>query len=201
MRTHPRLGVDRRGVLLIDDREIPVIVDNVSTGGCCIRPETAIDGPELRRMKRAAGLRIEALGDVVKDKMLPVVFKHVPHARRKTLLWLGVRNFGSRSIISRSPISCMETRERCQKFLASRRKHKTIIGGAYELIWWGVFEPLRALRLLVRPKAPEVAEPSERGLPEVSTLWLRRLAARGRKQPAPAAAPAPEPSVALPRSA
>ena len=110
LRTHPRLGVDRKGVLLIDDREIPVIVDNVSTGGCCIRPETAIDGPEWRKNETRGRLRIEALGESGADQTVPIVFKHVAPRNGKRLYGFAFDGLEPKTI-SRSPTLCSATVE------------------------------------------------------------------------------------------
>jgi cellulose synthase (UDP-forming) len=196
LRTHPRLGVDRKGVLLIDDREIPVIVDNVSTGGCCIRPETAIDGPEWRKNETRGRLRIEALGESGADQTVPIVFKHVAPRNGKRLYGFAFDGLEPKDYFAVADLMYGDSGAMA-RFLAGRRTHKTILAGAFELARWGLIGPLRAVALLVGRATPNPAVASASEIPAVSTQWLRRLAARGRAQnEAPRSAPA-----ALSRSA
>ena len=184
-RTHPRLGIDRRGALLIDEKEIPVIIDNVSTGGCCVHLAAPVDGFEWRKNETRVRLRIEALGEASMDLTLPLVFKHVAFGNAERLYGFAFDGLQPRDYFALADLMYGDG-EAMSRFLNGRRKHKTVLGGAFELARWGLIEPLRALRLLIQSQAPNPATAAATEIPEVSTQWLRRLAARGRAPASPA---------------
>jgi cellulose synthase (UDP-forming) len=65
------------------------------------------------------------------------------------------------------------------KFLASRRKHKSIWVGTGQFLMWGFVEPVRAIAYLFKHKAKAAQSELAAPPPEASTVWLHRLAAQG----------------------
>jgi cellulose synthase (UDP-forming) len=61
------------------------------------------------------------------------------------------------------------------RFLISRRRYKNMLLGLAQFIYWGVSEPARAISYALR-KARAGEAPTD-SVPQVSTLWLRRLLA------------------------
>jgi cellulose synthase (UDP-forming) len=183
LRTHPRLGIDRKGLLLLDNGEIPVAIENVSTGGCCIRPLAAIEGPEWRKDETKARLRIEAVGGASRDLTLPLVLKHTALRREQRVYGFAFNDLEPRDYFALADLMYGDGGA-MSRFLDNRRKHKTVLAGAYELGRWGVIEPLRALRLLAQRKAGSAVGAAAVEIPEASTQWLHRLAAQANAQTA-----------------
>jgi cellulose synthase (UDP-forming) len=69
--------------------------------------------------------------------------------------------------------------EALPRFLASRRKHKSIFAGSWQFVVWGVIEPVRAAAYALRRDG--AAPAAEDGAhPQPATHWLRTLVAAGR---------------------
>jgi cellulose synthase (UDP-forming) len=197
-RAHPRLGIARRAKLLIDEKEFPVMVADVSTGGCCLRPLGSTEGIEWRRNDTRARLLVERAGAGAALEALPLIYKHISIRGDGSFYGFAFEKLEPAQYFALADLMYGDS-EAISRFLQSRRRHKTIFGGAYEMVRWGLVGPLRALRLLVKPKADELGATSgDIGVPP--TWWLRRLAARGRGPASPATAPTPA-SAAAPRAA
>jgi cellulose synthase (UDP-forming) len=46
------------------------------------------------------------------------------------------------------------------RFQQSRRRHKNIVSGTLQLIWWGLVEPFRAVSYLFKPRPQAAAAPT-----------------------------------------
>jgi cellulose synthase (UDP-forming) len=171
---HPRLTIDRTGTLTVDGAEHPVACVDVSAGGVGIR--FLGDAPRIEFDATEARLRIDAMGIDVRDgETLPLVFKH--KTRR-----------GDHDVF-RTEFKALEPREyyvladlmyadngALEKFLTSRRNHKDVFSGSWQIIWWGLTEPIRAISYAMRMKsASDEAPAGPNPVPEVSTRWLHTL--------------------------
>jgi hypothetical protein len=60
--------------------------------------------------------------------------------------------------------------EALPRFLTSRRTHKNLLAGSGQFIWWGLTEPVRAIRYAVRDVLPKVApKPSAEPAPDIAS--------------------------------
>ena len=183
-RAHPRLTIERKGVLSIGDVDYRVAVANVSIGGCCLRPLDPFEEADLRNNESRARLRVEPIEERAGQANLSVVFKHA-------LNRAGGRDYGFafEALQPRQYFTLAELmygdNGALSRFLESRRNHKTIFAGAYELVCWSLIGPARAILLIARGGLATRVDSVE--TPLVSTHWLHRLASRGRSQPYPVA--------------
>ena len=191
-RAHPRLGVERKAVLLIDEKEIPVVVANVSAGGCGVRLAGSGEGIEWRIHQTQARLRVERIGEGGPLEGLPLRYKQVAVGGGEPLYGFAFEKLDPVHYFTLADLMYGDANA-LAKFLESRRRHKTIVGGAFEMIRWGIVGPARALRLMLKRGANEPDAASDLG-PSIPTHWLHRLAARGRAQAA--ASPAAQPATA-----
>jgi cellulose synthase (UDP-forming) len=186
---HPRLTIDRTGTLLLGAHEYPVACIDVSAGGVGLR--FTGETPQMEKDHTRARLRIDAMGPHAGDATLPLVFRH--RTRRE-----GGDVFGTE-------FTPLEPREyyvladlmyadngALERFLNSRRNHKNVFAGSWQLIWWGLTEPARAILYALANRKAAAEEPAgPAGVPEVSTRWLKTLLTAARRGGNPETAPTP----------
>ena len=180
---HPRLSIDRRGVLKINDESVPVVIESVSAGDCVLRfaedaPAQFIEAEDVK-----ARLHIEAIGMFAADHSLPVIVARAPDidSGRYDCVFEMLQPeeyFVLADLMYGDP-------EALPKFLETRRKHKGILSGTAQFIWWGLIEPFRAFSYALKRKTAEETAASSQEAPELSVVWLRRLVAKAKKQPTP----------------
>ncbi|MCW2285475.1 cellulose synthase (UDP-forming) [Rhodoblastus acidophilus] len=148
---YPRLGVDRQGALEVNGELHPVLVKNVSAGGCAfafadeapyrfgasaalarlhVKP---MPGAPLPAQALSLPLRITR-GGPGPDGLHGAVFDTL---RDRDYFALAELMYGDSEALPR--------------FLMSRRRHKTILAGTARVMLWGVREPFRALRYAIWP--------------------------------------------------
>jgi cellulose synthase (UDP-forming) len=169
---HPRLGIDREGFLHAGGMAVPVRVVDVSAGGVGIVVEGAL--PDAFKTEEAL-LTIEPLGVIVaRNEPLPVSFRHVTTHRGRTVYGFEFGELRGRDHYVHADLMYADS-DALPRFLISRRRHKNMLLGLAQFVYWGVSEPVRAFSYALRKaRAGEAAgEP----IAQVSTLWLRRLLA------------------------
>lgn len=185
---HPRLGVNRNGVLDVDGERCPVKIVNVSAGGCALQLEGDMPAHLLEAENTKARLYIEPVGNLSGDMSLPLVFRRIPTGTERVygceFELMQPEEYYVLADLMYGDSEALPT------FLASRRKHKSVWTGTGQFMWWGIVEPIRAFAyLLKRKKADPEAETAP--VPEASTDWLRRLAAEAEKPDVIANVPKP----------
>ncbi|WP_245408725.1 UDP-forming cellulose synthase catalytic subunit [Variibacter gotjawalensis] len=202
---HPRLGIERSAALSANGRVVPVIVINVSTGGCGIRPvEGALPGDITK-----GRLHIVPLGNRVTDESLPVVLRHAqsPETNYYGFEFDGITNreYNALADLMYGEASAL------QRFLDHRRSHKNLFAGTFQMLIWGVTEPIRAFSLLIRgktaqsivdaPKETSTAEQKVDKTVDATLDPLQTITQRLRQEKADAAAAAAASGIPEPRSA
>lgn len=173
---HPRLTIQRRGVLEVAGGRVPVIIENVSVGGCALRLDGDMPSVILEANATKARLIVEPMGDMIGDQSLPLVFRRVPPVA-DDLYGCKFEMMQPEEYYALADLMYGDS-DALPKFLASRRKHKSIWTGTAQFIWWGVVEPIRAFAYILKRKPAEAAAPESAPTPEASTVWLRRLVAQ-----------------------
>jgi cellulose synthase (UDP-forming) len=169
---HPRLGIDREGFLHAGGMAVPVRIVDVSAGGVGIVVEGAL--PEAFKIDEAL-LTIEPQGVIVaRNEPLPVNFRHVTTHRGRTVYGFEFGPLQGRDHYVHADLMYADS-DALPRFLISRRRHKNMLLGLAQFIYWGVSEPVRAFSYAMR-KARS-GEAAGESVPQVSTLWLRRLLA------------------------
>jgi cellulose synthase (UDP-forming) len=175
--SHPRLKIDRTGAVVVDGAAYPVKIHDVSTGGVGLSfseptPQFALD--------TTARLFIDPVGHMVRDESLPLVFKH----RTK----VGDNMIVGAKFVDMQPHDYMALADlmygdngALERFLSGRRVHRNIFSGTAQLIIWGVTEPVRAFRYLLKRKpaaaAAKAPAPVPAQIPVVSTAPLHAVLA------------------------
>jgi cellulose synthase (UDP-forming) len=170
---HPRLTIDRTGVLQVKGVSARCKIVNVSAGGCALY----IDGEPPRGLFEGdagkARLVVDPVGDLAGDASLPLVL-----LRNET----GDRNLYAFEFETMDPHEYFVLADlmygdsdALPKFLQSRRKHKSIWAGTGQFIWWGIVEPIRAIAYLFKRFSTPTSVEEPAPAPEPSTLWLHRL--------------------------
>jgi len=171
---HPRLGIDRQGAIEVNGQLHPVVIKNVSAGGCAF---AFADEAPFRFGVGAprARLHVKPLpGSPFPNRLpsLPLQIKRVGANSADGLYGAAFGELSATDYFALAELMYGDS-EALPRFLASRRKHKNMLSGALTVVIWGLREPIRALRYAVAP--PKAIEADD-------------VAA-----PAPAPAPSPEP--------
>jgi cellulose synthase (UDP-forming) len=180
-RRHPRLAIERTGTLSTDDGEIPVIIRDVSAGGCSVVPvgslaelPTITDGTDGR-------LSIEARGVAAGTHSLPAIVRHMSGTSDNIRYGLQFGEIGAVEYYVLADLMYGDP-DAIKRFLASRRQHKNVLVGTLTFMRWGFVEPFRAFAYLLGAAGNK---PADRVLPSnvPATVWLRRLARIGKAVP------------------
>jgi cellulose synthase (UDP-forming) len=182
-RRHPRLAIERTGTLSTKDGDIPVIIRDVSAGGCSVVPvgslselPTITDGTEGR-------LAIEPRGLMVGTHSLPAMVRHMSGTSDNIRYGLQFAEISAAEYYVLADLMYGDP-DAIKRFLASRRKHKNVLAGTLTFMRWGFAEPFRAFSYLLGAAGNK---PADRALPSnvPATVWLRRLARIGKAAPSP----------------
>jgi len=120
-------------------------------------------------------LTIEPLGVIVaRNETLPVTFRHVTTYNGRTVYGFEFGELHARDHYVHADLMYADS-DALPRFLISRRRHKNMLLGLAQFIYWGVSEPVRAISYALR-KAHAGEAPAD-SIPQVSTVWLRRLLA------------------------
>lgn len=188
---HPRLAVDRRGLLEIGGERTPVAIENVSAGGCRLRLVGETPPAELPEADDVeARLIVDPVGELTEGRSLPLVIERaaMDDSDRYECAF-GVMQPEDYFVLADLMYGDAEALSR---FLARRRRHKNILVGTLQFVWWGLIEPIRAFAYMLK-RVPVAALPEPAPAPEASTLWLRRLLAKAAELQTQADEPLREP--------
>ncbi len=148
LRRNQRLSVERQGVLVVGDVEVPVMIEDVSTGGARVR---AFDGVVPMRENETFGtLRVEKTRTEVSVHSLSALVRRINMSDADDLYGL--------QFVQVSPVQMrlvadlmygdfmVLDRER-----RARRSHKSLGSGTVQFLAWSLHYSLRALGFAVRP--------------------------------------------------
>ncbi|MBU3888296.1 UDP-forming cellulose synthase catalytic subunit [Methylosinus sp. KRF6] len=167
---HPSLPVERRGALALGEEHVRVAIEEVSAGGCRLRAATEADAEALAAAKQTEGrFFIDSVVDAARRPSLSARIvgvaadghRHIVFALTQPQDHLALADlmYGDATALER--------------FQAARRKHKGIVAGTAQFLWWGAIEPLRAFGYL-RPRAGEAARSEPPPIAELPSIFGRR---------------------------
>lgn len=171
---HPRLGVQRKGILHLNEYAVPVAIENVSAGGCALKILEQRDDFDLCVGETRARLWVEPMGNVVKSETLPVRLKQTNGSGKDRQYGFEFGDIKASEYYVLADLMYADA-EALPRFLRSRRKHKNILAGSGQFVFWGFVEPFRAFRYLrgrnrANAALAQTAEPT-------AISWLRRILA------------------------
>ncbi|MDB5571610.1 MAG: bcsA [Hyphomicrobiales bacterium] len=185
---HPRLGIQRDGFLHANGKAAPVVIVNVSAGGCGLVPREALppgfdEGEVL--------LTIEPLGrEVSREEPIPVHFRHATAGPAGMVHGFEFGEMQPRDYYVLADLMYADS-DALPRFLIGRRRHKNLLAGTAQFMWWGISEPVRAFSYALHAKPDESLGPQDN--PQASTVWLHKLLALAKggspRPEAPAKAP------------
>ncbi len=177
---HPRLGINRKGVLYTHNQQIPVAISNVSAGGCGVEFGDVKPDVDLVPDQTGARLWVEPMGDIITSETLPLIFKHTATAAgRGTVYGFEFIDMQPDEYYVLADLMYADS-DALPSFLRRRRVHKNVFAGTGQFIWWGLSEPFRAFSYLRKQQQDAKAEATpakEAAIPHVETTWLRKLLA------------------------
>jgi cellulose synthase (UDP-forming) len=171
--THPSLRIARRGLLERGDKRMRVAIEEVSASGCSLRIESAEDAASLEVTEPAElRLLVEPRGAITPPS-LPI--RAVERAPDQSL----AASFGA--LAPREHLALADLMygdaDALASFVAARRRHKSILAGTIQFLWWSVIEPIRAFSYL-GPRASDASLREPPAFTDLPTLRLPRLPAR-----------------------
>lgn len=194
---HPRLDIDRKGILAIDGHELPVVINDVSAGGCCVVVAKMPPGLALEAGVAQGMLTVVPSEGVARRAPVRVTLSHVTLVGETSRLGLGFREPGPEQYRAIADLMYGDAGA-IVRFLEGRRKPIGLLRGSAQFMIWGVSEPWRALRYALRKRpadpiavADAQATPAPTLVPAFDTAAFSAsvLALGERMRPAP---PAPQ---------
>ncbi|ACL58648.1 UDP-forming cellulose synthase catalytic subunit [Methylobacterium nodulans] len=166
--TAPALPIARRGLLALEGRSVDVIIERVSARGCTIRFGAKLLAPGAGHRPMAGLLTVLPPAGAPAGGTLPVILDHVARNREDAVCRLSFRSLRPKDYPALAGLMYGDS-EAMHRFQLRRRRHKSILSGILQFAWWGLVEPLRAIRYLFLPEPPpSAAEPS---LPPAELAW------------------------------
>ncbi|HUO53371.1 MAG TPA: UDP-forming cellulose synthase catalytic subunit [Rhodoblastus sp.] len=202
---HPRLQIDREGVVIVGGLRFPVRVKNVSAGGCAFVFTGEAPDEESVKASRAR-LYVKPMPKSRSIGLsLPLEFRRQGAEAENGLVATEFVDMKARDYFALAELMYGDS-DALPRFLLGRRKQKNLFAGSAQFIWWGLSEPFRAFRYSLARKSkaeaaspapePKLAQPLAPGaiddLLDGSIVGLRSMLERGvirvvAEKPAPAA--------------
>ena len=168
---HPPLGINRMALLVTGDNQQLVNVKSVSAGGCAF--EFVGESPDERSvMNASAKLYFRPMPGVPKSITVPCLPIKIFERREIDAKFLYVSEFEELRGADYYGLAelMFGDSEALPQFLESRRKHKNLIVGSLNFIWWGVHEPFRAFRYAMKSSKVQAPEAIAAPLPKPAAL-------------------------------
>lgn len=176
---HPRLTINRKGILYLEDQQVPVEIVNVSAGGCGVQISDDNARIEFVAKETHARIWVEPFGEIINSETLPLVFAHASvNEKSENTYGFEFPELRPEEYYVLADLMYADS-DALPTFLKSRRKHKNVIAGTGEFIFWGAIEPFRAFSYVIKKRKQDKLETVEEQpeIPEADTTWLRRLLA------------------------
>ncbi|MFE1600452.1 UDP-forming cellulose synthase catalytic subunit [Methylobacterium sp. ID0610] len=186
--TAPSLPIARRGVLTLDGRAFDVAIERVSAEGCRLRCPAALLPPGAGHRPIAADLTVLPMTGAPSGGALPVVLERVARGSDDAVCSLSFRSLRNAQYPVLAGLMYGDS-DAMQRFQFRRRHHKDLVSGLLQFAWWGLVEPLRAVRYLFLPEPPAAEVPAPIAVAEAPA-----------SSALPIAPPAAEPVIARIRS-
>jgi cellulose synthase (UDP-forming) len=190
----PSLAVERRAVLTLNGLAIDVAVERISGERCRIRMDAIVP---LRRntdsnLGRLSVPPREGLAPHVARAAIPVRLTGMTAAGEETVCDLTYEALPTDAYHVLAELMYSDA-DAMVRFQNARRKHKNLLAGSLQFIWWGLIGPMRAVACLAKPgAAPERVDAPQAAvdLPRAVPLHRRAADTSAPERAAPAGAAA-----------
>ena len=141
---HPRLPIQRSGVLTLDGQSVAVTVENVSAGGCAVKLRD--EAGDLFQVKPDATgeLSILPLGGCSKAAPISVSVVRPGVGSSGGSYGLAFENLTTRDYLALADLMYADAGA-IERFLMKRRTHMDLVRGTVQFLAWSVEGPFRAL--------------------------------------------------------
>ncbi|MEH3117670.1 MAG: UDP-forming cellulose synthase catalytic subunit [Methylorubrum populi] len=215
----PSLPINRRGLLTLGGRAVDVSIERVSAEACTVRLPAALL-PAGGARKLSGTLNVVPMAGARPAGALPVILEGIDRARDEAFGRLGFGRLRPQDYVALAGLMYGDA-EAMRRFQMRRRRHKDILTGTLQFVWWGLSEPFRAARYALAADARPAAAPVIDGtspiydapeqaptgadlpqplLPTPTPGLAHRAVPQGPREPVPAQAP-PRPAAAQPVAA
>ena len=153
---HPRLAIDRRGILGLVGASLPVTITSVSAGGCSVRFADEASIPADLAKGASCTLLVAPIDGARAGAPLMLDLVHATRGDETTTFGFSFGEMNAQCYMALADLMYGDPGA-IQRFIAKRRKQKNLLLGSWQFLRWGVLEPLRATTLaLARRAAPAV---------------------------------------------
>ncbi|MEA1833185.1 UDP-forming cellulose synthase catalytic subunit [Methylobacterium durans] len=153
----PSLPIDRRGVLSLGGRAVDVSVTRVSAEGCTLRLPGTLLAPGAGQRAMSGSLTVIPVDGARQAAPLPVILEGVVRDGDEAVCRLTFGALQAPDYVALAGLMYGDA-DAMQRFQLRRRRHKDILTGTLQFVWWGLVEPLRALRYALAGDARPVAD-------------------------------------------
>jgi cellulose synthase (UDP-forming) len=169
LRRAQRLDIERRGILIAGGVEVPVIIEDVSSGGARVR---TLDGelPTRREGETIGTLVVDQVRDDVPVRSLSVIMRRIEAD--------GAEDVYGLQFIQLTPTQMRLVADLMygnfmviEQLREARRRQKSVLGGTLQFVIWSVQYSLRAFGVAIRTtgrKAQPAQRPAAARKPEVA---------------------------------
>jgi cellulose synthase (UDP-forming) len=141
----PSLPIDRRGVLTLGGRAVDVAVERVSAEACTLRMPSGLLVPGAGHRPMTGALTVVPVQGARPAGALPITLERVTRTGDEALCHLSFGSLRPQDYTALAGLMYGDA-EAMRRFQLRRRRHKDILSGTLQFCWWGLVEPLRALR-------------------------------------------------------
>ncbi|MEE7456074.1 cellulose synthase catalytic subunit (UDP-forming) [Methylorubrum populi] len=141
----PSLAINRRGGLTLGGRAVDVSIERVSAEGCSVRLPAALAPPGVGKGKLSGALSVVPVAGARAAGALPVTLEGIERDRDAVFARLSFGRLRPQDYVALAGLMYGDA-EAMRRFQMRRRRHKDILTGTLQFIWWGLSEPVRALR-------------------------------------------------------
>ncbi|AWN34410.1 UDP-forming cellulose synthase catalytic subunit [Methylobacterium radiodurans] len=189
----PSLPISRRGHLTLGGRAVDVAIERVSAEGCTVRMPAAALGAGAGHRPLPGSLAVVPVAGARAAGALPVVLGPVDRMGDEAVCRLAFGALRAQDYVALSGLMYGDA-EAMRRFQMRRRRHKDLFTGTLQFVWWGLVEPIRAVRYAFagEPIVSEAAPAEARVAPP--TYDVPEPAAPEARPPLPNPAPAPIPA-------
>jgi cellulose synthase (UDP-forming) len=184
----PSLSVEQRAVLTLNGLAIDVAVERISSERCRIRMDAIVP---MRRSTDSDLGRLsvpprEGLAPHIARAAIPVRLSGMTAAGEETVCDLTFEALPTDAYLVLAELMYSDA-EAMARFQNGRRKHKNLLAGSLQFMWWGIIGPMRAVSCLARRSAaPERVEAPQAEARPPRAVSLHRRGADGTRPEAAA---------------
>lgn len=190
----PSLPIDRREHLTLGGRAVDVAVERVSAEGCTVRMPAAALGPGAGHRPLPGTLAVVPVAGARAAGALPVVLGPVERVGDEAVCRLTFGALRTQDYVALSGLMYGDAAA-MRRFQMRRRRHKDLFTGTLQFVWWGLTEPVRAVRYALAGEPASAADAAPAAARVAAPAYdAPEPAAPGARPVPPSPAPAPVPA-------